>query len=321
MITNEEFFDSFHSDKSRLPGQGDWILDKDKLVGTVYKNRDSSWFFRHEKFPEFNEYFSIKTYGEARAKELAEENQIKLNKKYDLSDNAYRYLDEATVEAKLDKNYTMVIDSSSRALELLKCGTWWTQVTQTSVYALAEPSGSMIRFHKELMEKKEGFSIDHINGTLITRTILDNRISNLRHATQKQQSNNVAMLISNTSGVNGVHLLTKRPHWRVKYQKNGVEKFKHFGFGPQSRMTKEKALEAATKFRQQEDAKNGCTNGVRPNLDLKKRKQSEESQEERLAKRVTTTTTTRTITEYFASSNSDNNNVQEIDDEVEMITE
>lgn len=63
--------------------------------------------------------------------------------------------------------------------------------------------------HQFIMGKVEGFSIDHIN-----RCTLDNRRSNLRHATDTVQQLNKGMMRNNTSGFTNVCLEEGR--WRVR---------------------------------------------------------------------------------------------------------
>jgi len=65
--------------------------------------------------------------------------------------------------------------------------------------------------------------IDHINGIRS-----DNRWSNLREATRLQQSHNLRLKCSNTSGVNGVYWSKLHNKWRAKltYEK----KAKNLGF-------------------------------------------------------------------------------------------
>ncbi len=57
--------------------------------------------------------------------------------------------------------------------------------------------------------------IDHVNGIRN-----DNRIDNLRHATRAQNSQNMRMFKSNTSGVKGVDWQKGSQKWRVRLQVN-----------------------------------------------------------------------------------------------------
>ena len=57
--------------------------------------------------------------------------------------------------------------------------------------------------------------IDHVNGIRN-----DNRIDNLRHATRAQNSQNMRIFKSNTSGIKGVDWKKNTNKWRVRLQVN-----------------------------------------------------------------------------------------------------
>ena len=65
--------------------------------------------------------------------------------------------------------------------------------------------------------------IDHINGNT-----LDNRIENLRSATNQENGKNRAIGTNNTSGAIGVYWSIDKSKWLVKINKNG--KRKHIGY-------------------------------------------------------------------------------------------
>jgi len=68
-----------------------------------------------------------------------------------------------------------------------------------SGYAVASISGKKQYLHHIVLGKKKGLVIDHINGDR-----LDNRKSNLRHVTQRQNTLNRKVNRNNTSGYVGV---------------------------------------------------------------------------------------------------------------------
>ena len=62
--------------------------------------------------------------------------------------------------------------------------------------------------------------LDHIN-----RVRHDNRIANLRQATNAQNCQNTSLRRDNTSGVKGVHWYARRNKWQVYINKNGKRSF------------------------------------------------------------------------------------------------
>lgn len=65
--------------------------------------------------------------------------------------------------------------------------------------------------------------IDHINGVRD-----DNRLTNLREATRKENSQNLGISPKNTSGFPGVHWNKQRRKWQAIIGKNGMRK--HLGY-------------------------------------------------------------------------------------------
>lgn len=68
-----------------------------------------------------------------------------------------------------------------------------------------------IKLHVLLLGKKDGMDIDHINGNP-----LDNRRSNLRHISHKDNSRNCKLSKNNTSGFNGVNWVKSKNKWRAR---------------------------------------------------------------------------------------------------------
>jgi len=139
---------------------------------------------------------------EEEAKKAAYAELKKINIENDLTANDYRSLDDNTVEVKLDKGYTMLIDA--KELSSLRRFRWWTTIRGHSVYAMSADKRRHFYFHSLALPCPNGLSVDHIKGTLISSFVLDNRRSNLRIATRIIQNNNMPLRRSNTSGFNGV---------------------------------------------------------------------------------------------------------------------
>lgn len=86
--------------------------------------------------------------------------------------------------------------------------------------------------------------VDHINGVKT-----DNRISNLREVSHKENMRNASMRKDNASGVNGVYWYKRDKKWRVQVKVNG--KFKSLGYFD--------TLEEAAKARQEANERYGFT--------------------------------------------------------------
>lgn len=74
-----------------------------------------------------------------------------------------------------------------------------------------------ITMHQQILGKKEGYEIDHINGNG-----LDNRHENLRHVTHRQNGQN--RHISKSSRYPGVYWLKQRRKWYSRIRLNGKMK-------------------------------------------------------------------------------------------------
>ena len=127
------------------------------------------------------------------------------------------------------------------------------------VYVPSLKRRSGIQLHRFLMKligcDIDGLEIDHINGNR-----LDNRISNLRMATDAQNASNRKIPVNNSSGFKGVHFQKNNKNWVARI---GIgKKRKHLG----AFKTKEdaaKAYNAAAKEKYGEFAKlnslNACS--------------------------------------------------------------
>ncbi len=68
--------------------------------------------------------------------------------------------------------------------------------------------------HRAIMKPPDGYEVDHIN-----RNTLDNRRSNLRIVSRKQNADNRGMFKNNTSGVKGVSI--HKGKYQASYRHNG----------------------------------------------------------------------------------------------------
>lgn len=85
-------------------------------------------------------------------------------------------------------------------------------------------NGKTIQMHRVVNKTPEGFHTDHINGNK-----LDNRKSNLRTATNVQNSRNVGKHKNNTSGFKGVSFCPRDNKWiamiRILGKKKNLGRF------------------------------------------------------------------------------------------------
>lgn len=80
-----------------------------------------------------------------------------------------------------------------------------------------------VRMHHEILPKKKGKFIDHIDGNG-----LNNRAANLRYATKSQNGMNRGLTSKNTTGYKGVHFYKSRGNYTANIAVNG--KLKCIGY-------------------------------------------------------------------------------------------
>lgn len=104
--------------------------------------------------------------------------------------------------------------------ERMKKYTWRTNLCG---YASASINKKQKRFHVEIMGKKDGYVLDHID-----RNKLNNQRNNLRFVTQQGNAVNSNLSKNNTSGIKGVGKDRKRKKWYARIMLNG--KNIHLGY-------------------------------------------------------------------------------------------
>ncbi|WP_338627494.1 HNH endonuclease [Clostridium baratii] len=93
---------------------------------------------------------------------------------------------------------------------------WYYAKNKDSEYIEGTYKGKKVKLHRYILNAKEKqILIDHIN-----RNTLDNRKSNLRLATNKENSFNKSIRSDNKSGYSGVDLRNNK--WRAKIKYNGI---------------------------------------------------------------------------------------------------
>lgn len=107
--------------------------------------------------------------------------------------------------------------------EYLKRWKWYAHKDRNTFYAARQtPQGGgkqkMIQMHAEIIGRKEGFVTDHINGNG-----LDNRRGNLRHATNRQNGQNLH--VEKSSKYPGVSWSKSNTNWRATIRVRGKVKY------------------------------------------------------------------------------------------------
>lgn len=83
-------------------------------------------------------------------------------------------------------------------------------------YAAMTVKGGILYMHRFINETPKGMSTDHIN-----RNKLDNRRSNLRTCTQRENNTNMKLRSDNTSGHRGVTWHKKGKRWQAQINIQG----------------------------------------------------------------------------------------------------
>lgn len=132
--------------------------------------------------------------------------------KYIINDN---YV-EIIIESKVYGVIRVKIDND----DLEKCSklTWHYAKNKDSKYIQTRIKGKMIKLHRYIMNmNNSNLVVDHIN-----RNPLDNRKSNLRICSYKENSFNKSIRVDNTSGIPGVSFHKTNKKWRAKIKYNNL---------------------------------------------------------------------------------------------------
>ena len=132
--------------------------------------------------------------------------------KYIINDN---YV-EMIIESKVYGIIRVKIDND----DLEKCSklTWHYAKNKDSQYIQTRIKGKMIKLHRYIMDiNNSNLVVDHIN-----RNSLDNRKSNLRICSYKENSFNKSIRVDNTSGIPGVSFHKINKKWRAKIKYNNL---------------------------------------------------------------------------------------------------
>ncbi len=119
----------------------------------------------------------------------------------------------------LTKGMVAIVDREDAGLAALN---WCASNTGKRWYALRQENGVRIYLHRAIMGL-DGPRVDHIDGNG-----LNNRRSNLRHATNSQNLANAGKKRHNTSGFKGVHWYAAGKKWVASIRSNN--QVTHLGY-------------------------------------------------------------------------------------------
>lgn len=100
----------------------------------------------------------------------------------------------------------------------LKQYCWWGKKDKWGIYAVANINGHKKRFHRLVMNCPNNLQVDH--KVPVSCGVCDNRKSNLRVATNQQNSMNCGLSSNNKSGYKGVHWDKSRNKWIASIKLN-----------------------------------------------------------------------------------------------------
>ncbi|MBS4956556.1 MAG: HNH endonuclease [Clostridium sp.] len=123
---------------------------------------------------------------------------------------------EMIIESKVHGIIKVKIDKE----DLEKCSklTWHYAKNKDSKYIQSRIKDKMVKLHRFVMDiNDKNLVVDHIN-----RNPLDNRKSNLRICSYKENSFNKSIRVDNTSGIVGVDFHKINKKWRAKIKYNNI---------------------------------------------------------------------------------------------------
>ena len=128
---------------------------------------------------------------------------------------------------------TMLIDHED--YEMVRQHRWW--VEKNTGYFMTNINGKCIHLHRMLMPDQDGVVCDHIN-----RNKCDNRRSNLRYATPKENSRNRSKAKNNTTGYIGVYWHIRKMMYTAQVTTDGkIHNLGYFATAEEAARARDKA--------------------------------------------------------------------------------
>lgn len=121
---------------------------------------------------------------------------------------------------RLTQGFVALVDAAD--YERLSRFRWYAVRSGRRVYAQRCSGGRKLNMHAEIMGQQEGKEVDHLRHPQPGRRVLDNRRSNLRWVTRRQNcANRRRWAKPKTSLFKGVHLNRRTQRWRSVIGRNG----------------------------------------------------------------------------------------------------
>ena len=117
-------------------------------------------------------------------------------------------------EIELTQGKKSIVDDED--FEILSKFKWYASFNSKTFYAMRSFDGTTALMHREILRPEPGQIVDHKNGNG-----LDNRKSNLRVCSHKQNLMNRSKQKNNSSGYKGVALMRDRNKWYASIKVNG----------------------------------------------------------------------------------------------------
>jgi HNH endonuclease len=130
----------------------------------------------------------------------------------------WRSLSMSIVRVPLQRGQFAIVDSEDWLRVALH--SWYIERNHRVDYAYAAVDGKKMYLHRFIMQPLEGFEVDHIDGDG-----LNNRRSNLRIVSHKQNLRNQRLQARSTSGYKGVSWGKSRCLWGAHIRYDGKKRF------------------------------------------------------------------------------------------------
>jgi hypothetical protein len=262
---------SYRNDYKELP-IGKWCLGK--IGGTIFKRKNSKIYtvtIKLENNKIISKTFNPEHYmekaksDETLADKLAKIDAIKWRLKNTVKfgnvTNMIKRLDNDTIKVHVKDNYFFITDYKfyKDIQQYPVCLTYSGGNENSKCYIVIVIDGKNQYFHNYITKNK---MTDHIN-----RLPLDNRLSNLKATTIKENNNNKHITPKNTSGCVGVRKIEykKTSYYEARIKQNGTEESKLFSIDD---LGEAKAFYLAVQHRKKLNIKYGCKNGMDENGEM-----------------------------------------------------